>query len=179
VFGRISKRSFGSKAFKYLQGVSASNSDECAFFPFPQKAVAWGASSKQPHWITCFLTNGSPPEGTVPVRICGVQGCINGRHFKWGTQSEAQAARIFKPRTGGRNPNARVTDAQVAEWRAMDWGNGMRKVEAAQEAGITLRTLNNILTGHSHINVPSWRLTPIGRMALASNEAPSNEKDEF
>src|SRR5215216_2368856 len=136
-----------SQAAMFLMNLVAGADDECQFFPFDQKHVAWGGGTRTPHWITCRLVNGEPSEGQVPVRQCGVYGCINGRHYKWGTMGEAQANRIFRSRKGGNNPRANISDLELSQLRSINWGNGRFMAQVAERHGVTVRTLNSLLRG--------------------------------
>jgi len=136
-----------SDAMLFIMGHAYAPTDECILFTYPQKQLSFGGSTRSPHWVSCFLVNGAPPEGTVPVRKCGVRDCINGTHFKWGTLDEAQSARVFSSRAGAGNPNAKLNDEQVRDIKSRVYKNGRDKMLTAKEFGITPKTLGLILKG--------------------------------
>lgn len=157
-----------SPAAQHLTNLVALKSDECQFFPFEQEKVAFSSGARSPQWITCRLANGMPGAGQVPVRQCGVSGCINGYHYKWGTMAEAQDARVYKPRSGGNNPNAKLDETKVAAIKATKWLSGNQKVQAAKSYGISVKTLNSIIKGWSW----AW-------VKPANGDTAPKTKDEF
>lgn len=124
-----------------------------------------GGKTRTPQWVTCHEINGTPPPDMVPVNTCGVVGCINGRHYKWGSFHDMLASRRFKERRGSDNPNAKLTEDQVARWKAKDWGNGAEKGPESRKAGISIKTLNMILDGKA------WQhVEPNARAGLEGDE---------
>ena len=142
--------------FEALEWISHSNvnrGDECFEFEFDSPTVRFMDKSRAPCWISCFLIHG-PTEGDQhPVQICKTPGCINGRHFKWGTYTEKMRARVFPSRRGEANPTAKFTDLEVAQLKSVRWGNGRWKKQVAEIHGVSIMTLNGVISGKtwSHI----------------------------
>lgn len=118
---------------------------ECVIPPFKNARIRVGYKSVTAQWLSCCSVNGDPKDGQVPVRTCGVKDCVNGFHHRWGDMEDAQRARIFSPRQGSHNPNAKLSELEVSQLLAVNWGNGRFKAQAAEAAGIKPATLSAIL----------------------------------
>lgn len=155
-----------SQALEFIYESCRAGDDDCHIFSYPQQRISFGGKTKTPQWVACRTVNGMPPEGSVPVRVCRVPGCVNGHHFKWGTLEESLASRVFKDRSGSRNPNAKLNWDAVREIRDIHWGKdfslGISRprgksfndiVQAEQKRvaakyGITTSTLRNVVAGY-------------------------------
>jgi len=134
-----------SAALQHLSNLAAANSDECQWPLNDQKNIIWITGSRTPRYISCTIVNGTAPDGMVPVQICGVLGCVNGRHWRWGTMEESLKNRRFKDRKGGLNPNSKLNWEYVRAIRAIKWEGGDHRMRVAASYGISLRTLNAVI----------------------------------
>lgn len=182
-----------SPAFTFISDSCIDDPDACEMFDYPQDSISFGGLTKSPRWIACYLAHGSPPPGMVPVPVCGVPGCINGHHFKWGTQAEVMAKRRFKNRTGSRNPNAKLTWEKVRAIRSLPWGKDYilsvgyvpgktigtilkeRKEAVAAQYGIAFVTLERVLRGKL------WPAEddPLGPAGDNDGDSINTDGDEF
>ena len=134
-----------SAALQHLANLATIRTDECQWAMSDQKSIVWTSGSRSPSWISCTIVNGSNPPGMVPVQICGVIGCVNGRHWRWGTMQESFANRRFKDRQGANNPNSKLNWEYVKAIRSIRWEGGDHKMRVAKSYGISLKTLNAVL----------------------------------
>lgn len=130
---------------------------ECVIPPFTNSRIRLGYKSVTAQWLSCCVVNGDPKGGEVPVKTCGVKGCINGFHYRWGDMEDAQRARIFGPREGSNNPNSKLTEMEVSQLLCVNWGNGRFKSQAAEAAGIKPATLMAILDRRIWKNVLPYK----------------------
>lgn len=138
----------GSKAFDHLKAVYDRGETECVSLPWRQSTIRFGGRSRPLKWAACLIANGAPTgDATIPISTCGIVGCINGRHYRWGTFADALAQREFPSRRGEANPNAKVTDKEVAQLRSVNWGTGYHKSQVIEAHGISYQTLYMILRG--------------------------------
>lgn len=136
-----------SKALEWIARKSSDWGDECYPFPFEQQRVSVMNASRRINWVVCWYANGAPEPGQVVMNKCGSYDCANGTHWRWGTWDEVMAAREFPSRRGGRNPNAKLTEADVAAIRAIDFGVRNNRRPVAEKYGISLPTLHAIIRG--------------------------------
>lgn len=70
-------------------------------------------------WLVCRLVHGPPPEGLYVLHSCGRNLCAAEAHLSWGTplQNILDAIDHGTRRTGENHPNARYSNATVAELR--------------------------------------------------------------
>lgn len=119
--------------------------EECYSLPFAQQRIYFLARQRTPQWCATFMRHGVPPSHSVPVRLCDTFDCINGAHYKWGTQGEVNRKRSMPDQSGEGNPNSKLTELEVAQLRCVNWGTGVYKLQAASAAGISGRTLALVL----------------------------------
>jgi len=136
-----------SAALQHLANLASIETDECQWPLSDQKSIIWTTGSRSPSWISCTIVNGANPQGLVPVQICGVPGCVNGRHWRWGTMQESLENRRFKDRRGAENPNAKLNWERVRAIRSIKWEGGDHKIRVAEQYGISLKTLNGVVKG--------------------------------
>lgn len=159
------------KALAFILEAFASREEGCFHMPFPQKRVYFLSSQRTPQWVSTQMHHGLPEPGQVPVRMCGTSWCINGAHYVWGSQGDANSARSMPDQNGEKNPASKLTALEVAQLRSINWRGGYYKSLAAEAAGISMKTLAQVLNGHT------WKgVTPY----LGAEEwALSGQKDEF
>lgn len=144
------------EALEWIFAQNANSGDECYDFIFDAPHVRFLDKPKAPHWIGCYLANGIPGPDQHPVKTCKTIGCINGKHYRWGSFSEAAAARRFKSRVGENNPMAKFTDLEVAQLKCVRWGNGRWKKDAAEAMGVNVMTLHEIISGRKWKHIPPY-----------------------
>ena len=167
-FVRISR----TPALDFIYEMNGTVTMGCTPFPFNQKRVYYLLSQRTPHWVACAMEHGPPKPGEVPVRLCGLSGCINGKHYKWGTQGEANSTRDVPGMSGEANPGAKVDRLLVAQIRSVNWRGGYYKWHVAQACGISMRTLAMILNGHTWKGIEPYR-------DAAEWAERNNDGDEF
>lgn len=120
---------------------------DCYALEKPQKRILFQNKTRSIGWVVCFYAYGAPEEGQVPVNDCGAWDCCNGTHWHWGTMQEALDNRVFPSRRGGKNPNAKLDEDDVAILRAVNWERGTFKRAVWEHLGITPQTFHAILRG--------------------------------
>ena len=104
------------------------------------------------HRLAWLLATGSDPAGWIVCHRCDVRHCVNPEHLFLGTVADNVADRVAKGRsgadrrTGDDSPRSRITDAQVAEIRAI---KGMDRAGIAAMYGISRQHVGQILLGHA------------------------------
>lgn len=136
-----------SKALAWIASKSEDWGSDCYPLPFDQERIRVGSVSRRINWVVCRYAHGAPKPGQVVVNLCGAMDCANGTHWRWGTWDEVMATREFPSRRGGRNPNAKLTEADVAAIRAIDFGVTNHRKPVAERYGISLATLHAIRKG--------------------------------
>lgn len=136
-----------SKALEFIADKAKNWGDECYSLPMPQEYIRVGSVGRRVGWVACRYANGLPPEGGIAINDCGLHDCVNGTHWHWGTWDEAMAKRELPSRKGGKNPNAKLTEADVAAIRAIDFGVQNNRKPVAEKYGISLPTLHAIIKG--------------------------------
>lgn len=142
-----------SKRFLELQEHNLSGSDECFFLYGGVKNMRYAGHVGTARWVTTTMVHGLPSPGQVPVQTCGVIGCLNGHHWKWGTMVENAAARRKPNRVGVKNPNAKLGEEQVREIRSMGDMTGAKRRELAARYGVSIHTINAVIRGQTWAGV--------------------------
>jgi hypothetical protein len=156
-----------SKALRFVAKKASDWGDDCYALPDPQDYIFFDKAGRKPGWVACRFAHGAPEKGQVALNECGIGDCVNGSHWRWGTWEEAMARREFPSRKGGKNPNAKLTEADVAAIRAIDFGGHNNRKPVADKYGISLATLHAIIKGWT------WKGVE------AAKPAPENEGGEF
>lgn len=131
------------------QGADAG--DFCVEPPSLPKSVYFGGRSMSLGRAVCLAHHGLETDDILmsPVRECMTPGCLNGKHWHWGTLGEARAsaAKTGITRSGDKAGNRKVTAEIVAQLRANPELTTSKKArhDKAKDLGITLRSLQNIL----------------------------------
>lgn len=136
-----------------LREHNLSGSDECFFLYGVVKNMRYAGHVGSVRWVTTTMVHGLPSPGQVPVQTCGVIGCLNGHHWKWGTMVENAAARRKPNRVGVKNPNAKLGEDQVREMRSMGDLTGAKRRELAKRYGVSIHTINAVLRGQTWAGV--------------------------
>lgn len=160
-----------SRNMEFLVARSKAWGDDCFALPTPQTNLLYGSKSRRVGWVACYMANGAPPDGAVAINKCGASDCVNGTHWRWGTWDEVMAAREFPSRRGGRNPNAKLTEADVAAIRAIDFGVRNNRRPVAERYNISLPTLHAIIKG--------WTWKGVEAATGEPETAAVEEGDEF
>jgi hypothetical protein len=137
----------GSKALNFIVRKSLDWGSDCYPLPAPQEYIRVGFVGRRVGWVACSYANGLPENGQIAINDCGSHDCVNGSHWHWGTWDEAMSKRQFRSRKGGKNPNAKLTEADVAAIRAIDFGPRNNRRPVAEKYGISLSTLHAIVKG--------------------------------
>lgn len=84
---------------------------------------------KRPRYVVASRLSWEIHEGPIPPGIfvlhrCDEPSCVRPDHLFLGRAADNAADKVRKGRQtkGSRNPSAKLTEAQVAEIKAMDWG---------------------------------------------------------
>lgn len=133
---------------QFILDRSVQDREECYLLPFDQQRIYYLATQRTPQWVACCMRHGPPETGQVPIRLCNLFGCVNGAHYEWGTQGEANRRRRMPDQSGENNPASKLTELEVAQLRSVDWRGGYYKMQAAEAAGISMKTLAKVLHGH-------------------------------
>lgn len=136
-----------SEALLWVARKSEDWGSDCYPLPFKNKRITVNGTSRRVNWVVCRYANGAPEPGQVVVNKCGAMDCANGTHWKWGTWDEVMKGRVFASRRGGRNPNAKLTEADVAAIRAIKFDGRNNRRPVAAKYGISLPTLHAIIKG--------------------------------
>lgn len=155
------------QALEWIFAENAKSLDGCYDFIFDAPHVRFLDKPKAPHWVGCYLVNGPPQKDQYPVKTCVTIGCVNGKHYRWGSYPESIAARKFRSRVGEKNPAAKFTELEVSQLKSVRWGNGIWKKNAAEAMGVTVMTLHEILSGRKWAHVAPYK------------SAAKTEGDEF
>ena len=134
--------------------------DQCVLWPHGRSGNGYGQvwtgdRVEYAHRAVLKLTAGEPPADTPhALHSCDVRACFNPSHLRWGSVADNTADMIDRGRhsTVGRkgedNAQAKLTDAQVAEIRAI-YVKGQRPYqrEIAERYGIHQVYVSQIIRG--------------------------------
>mgnify|MGYP000207962994 CR=1 FL=1 len=125
--------------------------DECLLWPFGRWTNGYGrVGDKGVHAVVCEHSHGPRPPGMEACHShTGNKHCINPRHLRWGTRQENAADTIAHGTStrGVRNPNAKLSDAQVADIRRRYASGGVRQEDLAREVGVSQVQVSRIVRG--------------------------------
>lgn len=113
---------------KWLKSHVSHEADECLIWPFGGNGNGYGqvrfeGVSRYPHRIMCALAHGpAPSEMHQAAHSCGKRDCVNPRHLRWSGQSGNELDKALHGRDirGERHPNAKLTEGDVKEIRALE-----------------------------------------------------------
>lgn len=107
-----------------------------------------GGKSFRAHVMTLEASTGGHPSGMFACHHCDNPKCVNPAHLYWGTHQENMDDAVERKRTtwGGRNANAKVTEADVVAMRHA-YAAGVRTSELGLRYGIADHTVNSICLG--------------------------------
>lgn len=145
---------------------------DCYELPTNQQRIFYLNSQRTPQWVSTAMHHGMPKLGQVPVKKCGIVCCVNGAHYRWGTQAECNAARRVRPLHGEGNPNAKLDNLIVSQLRCVDWGYGYWKPAVARALGVSVRTLVGVIEGRSWPGIEPYKGGP-------GAWRPADSEDEF
>jgi hypothetical protein len=96
----------------------------------------------QSHRVLWLLAGNTIPEGHVIRHKCRLKNCVNPEHLETGTQAEnmADMIRDGTSNRGSKNPNTKLTEAQVREIRNSD----KTQWELAQIYNVKQSAISNI-----------------------------------
>lgn len=152
----MSKRKPGrpqSQNLKELREFALGDPEPCQFLYGKVGNIRFAGRVNTARWVTTMLVHGLPSPGQVPVQTCGVIGCLNGHHWRWGTMVENAAARRKPNRVGVKNPNAKLTREQVIEIRSMGDMTGAKRRELAERYDVSIHTINAVIRGQTWAGV--------------------------
>lgn len=158
----------------WVRKVLEADGDMCIHPPFKQKSIYWKGSVESLPRVVCGEKNGRDVDlMLVPIRTCGTLMCANGRHYRWGTRSEAMSHKSApRNHAGERNPNSKLTWEIVRDirsrvsaapaWKApkeleklaetrraniSSHHEAMTRRALAMEYGVTLKTIDRVVSG--------------------------------
>lgn len=101
------------------------------------------------HRISYEWAYGRIPNGLHVCHRCDVPACVRPAHLFLGTAQDnlADMARKGRSAHGSKNPNARLTEAGVAEIRRRYAAGGVLQRELADEFGVSRSTVTTICQG--------------------------------
>lgn len=115
-------------------------------------AHEWRKSPMRAHRVAWILTRGQIDPGLNLLHKCDTPACCRPSHCWPGTQKENVHDAISKNRPvitygGERNPQAKLTEAQVLEIMAIGKNTGRSQTDIATQFGVSRRTIGFILSG--------------------------------
>lgn len=123
---------------------AARNSDGYGAFGYKGKV-------KGAHIVSYDMNIGSIPDGLCVLHKCDNPPCVRPDHLFLGTKKDNMDDCVQKDRrinhTGEKNGQSRLTDAQVVEMRARYRSGGATQKALAQEYGVSLFTIYEIVRG--------------------------------
>lgn len=178
------------RAKDWVAEVIALDMETCSTPPFFAKSLYWNGEVLSVSRIVCAAKNGEHTDLLmVPVRDCGTPRCGNGKHYHWGTKSEAQfkAAGMGYDRSGEKNPNSKLNWEIVRKIRSIDLGvksgsitysQAMTRREMAHEYGVSLRTIDQVARGKIWVEEPD-PYADKQPLKFTKTETEETEGDEF
>lgn len=134
------------------------------------------------HRVAWELTNGATPNGLFLCHKCDNRRCVNPSHLFLGTPADNHADMQGKGRNlvGEDAPQAKLTESQVLQIVNEYLTTEKRQHQLAEQYGVDLITVNNILTGatwkHLQIDIEATRAAT--RKRLKGNPKLSPEQVE-
>jgi hypothetical protein len=100
------------------------------------------------HRISYEIVNGGIPDELLIRHMCHVRACVNPAHLRTGTHAENYEDSRIAGRIswGAKAPNARLTDAQVHEIRALRDAGALQK-DLAKQFAVSASCISMILRG--------------------------------
>lgn len=141
---------------RFLQEVALPyKGDDCLAWPFSKAGKGYGSlwhdgKHMNAHRFICELVHGHPPTAEhEAAHNCGNGhlACVNPSHLEWKTKTENEADKVIHGTIGlgERNPQAKLTEAQVIQIHAL---KGMKSQRAlAREFGVQQAAISRIHTG--------------------------------
>lgn len=114
--------------------------------------AAFPCRVQRAHRVALYLATGEPPEGHV-LHSCDNRRCVNPEHLRSGTRLDNMRDCVERGRhagggpVGSRNHNAKLTEAQATEIRALRGVQTQR--ELARRFGVSRTTIGLIHTGNA------------------------------
>ena len=100
------------------------------------------------HRASYEIAFGDPPAGLLVCHRCDNRTCVNPAHLFPGTAADNSADMVAKGRSaaGERSAKAKLTDAEVAEIRALYTGRYGEQAELARRFAVSPPTIHRILS---------------------------------
>lgn len=132
----------------------------------------WGTMSKA-HRVSFFLKHGVIPEEGLILHHCDNPPCVNPDHLSVGTSLRNAQDMVARGRSnrGEHRPNARLTEAEVCEMRAL-YAEGVPQPALARRYGVLESVVGNAVIG------TTWAYLPgaVERRGIASGERHGHRK---
>lgn len=122
----------------------------------PGYGIAWDSVAKNnrgAHILAWERENGPVPDGLHVRHTCDVRACVRPSHLVIGTRSDNMQDMYERGRwnsgvkTGEQNSNAKLTDAQVEEIRALWQAGGVSKTALARTYGVSDVWIGRLVKG--------------------------------
>lgn len=110
-------------SWEFLQAALKSETDECILWPYSKSGCGYGTFRKGgrnwlAHRLSCESRSGpAPADKPFACHSCGVRGCINPRHLRWGSPADNARDTVDHGNSmrGTRNANAKITPEVAKE----------------------------------------------------------------
>jgi len=114
-----------------------------------------GGGDRLAHRVAWVTARGPIPQGMCVCHRCDNKACVNVEHFFLGSAAENNADRDRKGRhvalRGEASPSAWLTDAQVAEIRALHSAGRVTQRALAASFGCSFQHINSIVLGKRRV----------------------------
>lgn len=113
--------------------------------------VVWGTRRMAAHRASWELAYGPIPDGQCVLHECDNPLCVRPEHLFLGTRTDNNEDKMNKGRHRGlpreKNPNARLTETEVAEIRRLHATTSLLQREIAEQFGISQTHVSEIVLG--------------------------------
>lgn len=128
----------------FVANAASAQTDSCIIWPWGKNSNGYPAGPRRipAHRLVCTIAHGQAFPGAHACHSCDTPACINQKHLRWGTTRENQQDSVKRNRSarGERSANAKLTEAQVKQIRAVEGSNS----SIAKRFGVSIQTVQGI-----------------------------------